>query len=136
MENVTQQGGCLCGAIRFRVTGKASSSSLCFCKTCRRAAGASPVAWFVVSIHQYELLAGRPRAYRSPESITRTFCPDCGTPLSYARDSFPDDIELTTASLDDPDAIPPTEEIWLSHRVQWACSNPELPHFAKDNPSM
>lgn len=128
------QGGCLCGFIRYEVTGEPTSSSTCFCRSCRRATGAGSVAWFVVPAERYRLLSGQPSQYRSSAPVIRSFCGRCGTSLSYRHRQWPDTIELTTATLDHPDDIPPREEIWLSHRVGWAMSDPALPHFAEVNP--
>jgi hypothetical protein len=133
MMTSTLQGGCLCGHIRYEVTGRYSSSSTCFCRSCRRASGAASVAWFVVSLGQFRWLAAEPRAHRSSAPVTRSFCGQCGTPLAYQHTDRPDDIELTTATLDDPEAIPPEEEIWLDHKVGWAMSDGRLPHFSEDH---
>src|SRR5687767_1487922 len=107
------QGGCLCGFVRYEVTGPAISSSTCFCQSCRRASGAASVAWFTVPVRQHSWLAGQAASHRSSADVVRTFCPRCGTPLSYQHSDSPDDIELTSATLDEPEAMPPTEEIWL-----------------------
>jgi hypothetical protein len=40
----TLEGGCLCGAIRYRVSGKPANTMICHCRTCRRAAGSPVVA--------------------------------------------------------------------------------------------
>ncbi len=128
------QGGCLCGAIRYRFSGAVCSSSTCFCQSCRRASGAASVSWFVVKLNQFAWLSGQAQAYRSSAPVTRAFCPTCGTPLSYQHSARPDDIELTTATLDQPEAVPPDEEIWLSHKVAWAASDPQLRHFSEENP--
>lgn len=134
MSEPVLQGGCLCGAIRYRFLGAASSSSTCFCKSCRRASGAPAVSWFVGKLTQLTWLAGQPTPYRSSELVIRTFCNTCGTPLSYQHRARPDDIELTTATLDQPEAMPPSEEIWLSHKVAWAVSDSRLRHFSEENP--
>ncbi len=90
------------------------------------------MAWFGVPIEQYTVLSGEPTRFRSSEPVTRTFCPRCGTPLSYQHLAQPAGIELTTCTLDEPEAVPPRQEIWLSHKVAWAMSDPRLPHFSED----
>lgn len=127
-------GGCLCGFVRYQITGEPLSSSLCFCRSCRRASGAPAVAWFVVHTPQYQLLAGKPAAHCSSEPVIRTFCPQCGTPLSYQNSARPAEIDITTVTLDEPEIIPPAEEIWLSHKISWSMSDRELPHFSEENP--
>ena len=42
------EGGCLCGAIRYRVDGEVEDSAYCHCRTCQRQSGAPVVAWFAL----------------------------------------------------------------------------------------
>jgi hypothetical protein len=57
----------------------------------------------------------------------RTFCPTCGTPLTYQHDSHPDSIDVTVASLDDPSAFPPADHTWTSERIPWLELGDALP---------
>ena len=132
MDHIVSEGGCLCGSVRYRITGVPRSSSVCFCRSCRLASGAPSVAWFVVSVDQYTLLSGQPATFQSSPPVTRTFCANCGTPLAYQHADDRNAIELTTATLDDPQRFPPTREIWHSQRVPWAASNPTISHFTQE----
>lgn len=107
----------------------------CFCQSCRRASGAPSVAWFTVSVGDYRLLSGTPQAHRSSPLVTRTFCPTCGTTLTYQHDESAAEIDLTTATLDEPDAAAPLAEIWLAHKLGWAASDDGLPRFAQERPA-
>lgn len=113
------QGGCLCSAIRIRISGEPIFSSICHCATCRRASAAPTVAWLTFDRGQVEILSGRPRAYRSSQGVVRHFCGACGSQLSYENMASPTTIDITTASLDNPNLFPPTLETWLEHRVPW-----------------
>jgi hypothetical protein len=132
VQNIASEGGCLCGSVRYRINGTPRSSSVCFCRSCRLASGAPSVAWLVVSIDQYTLLCGRPASFRSSPPVTRSFCAQCGTPLAYQHTDDPDAIELTTATLDDPQRFAPTREIWHSQKVAWAASDPKILHFSQE----
>jgi hypothetical protein len=127
------EGGCLCGSVRYRITRAPRSSSVCFCRSCRLASGAPSVGWFVVALAQYTLLSGQLATYRSSVPVVRSFCATCGTPLAYQHADDPDAIELTTATLDEPDRFPPTREIWHSQKVSWAASDPALAHYDSDS---
>jgi hypothetical protein len=120
-------GGCLCGAVRYRVSGPPRSSSVCHCRSCRLATGAPAVAWVVFEQRQFEWLQGRPATRHSSPQVTRGFCARCGTPLCYRNDDEPGIVELTTATLDHPELFAPTREIWLEHRLAWQPVNTELP---------
>ena len=49
----------------------------------------------------------------------RGFCPSCGTSLSYQRDDLRDEIDITAATLDDPEAVKPQDHIWWKSHVSW-----------------
>ena len=135
MRNVVCEGGCLCGTVRYRITGVPRSSSVCFCRACRLASGAPSVGWFVVAVSQYTLLSGRLTEFRSSAQVVRSFCATCGTPLAYQHADDPSTIELTTATLDEPQRFPPSREIWHSQRVSWAASDSTIPHFSEGSQS-
>jgi hypothetical protein len=122
----------LCGAVRYRVEGTPSSISICHCRSCRLASGAPAVSWFVVSRSQFKLLSGVLTIHQSSKPVHRGFCRKCGTQLTYAHESAPDTIEITTASLDEPDRFQPTKEIWLSEKLPWAAVNANLEHHSGD----
>jgi hypothetical protein len=65
------------------------------------------------------ILSGTPAVLHSSPGVTRQFCNRCGTALTYASGRHADTIDVTTASLDDPEAYPPTAEVWLEHRLSW-----------------
>jgi len=126
-------GGCLCGAVRFRVDGLPFSVSICHCRSCRLASGAPAVSWFVVSMNQFAWLSVQPAVFLSSPEVTRSFCGQCGTQLAYMHDDAPRTIELTTASLDNPSVFKPTKEIWLSEKLSWVATNPSLDHYSRDS---
>ena len=132
MSSLLAEGGCLCGAVRYRVEGTPSSISICHCRSCRRASGAPAVSWFMVVRSQFNLMSGVISIYPSSPPVQRGFCRKCGTQLTYAHESSPDNIELTTASLDEPGNLQPTKEIWLSDKLPWAAVSPNLEHHSED----
>ncbi len=113
------EGGCLCGRIRYVASGAPFHETLCHCSLCRRASGAAGVAWFSVRRDEFRLTAGRPRRFRSSPRGVRSFCPHCGTPLTFESDHLPDEIDITVCSLDDPDAVPPRDHIHVSSKPRW-----------------
>lgn len=132
MAQDVSEGGCLCGTVRYRVEGVPSSSSVCFCRSCRLASGASPVAWVVFDRSRFRWLQGQPSTIRSSPPVQRDFCGECGTPLAYRHDDEPEVIELNTMTLDAPERFPPRYEIWHQDRVPWAASDPRLLHYVTD----
>jgi hypothetical protein len=121
------EGGCLCGAIRYRVSGEAVAATLCHCHSCRRASGGTNVAWAVFDKSAFQWSSGFPADYSSSPGLEWLFCGDCGSLVAYRRSSRPDHMDITTGTLDDPNLYPPTVEIWLEHRIAWETLHPELP---------
>ena len=132
MNEESHDGGCQCGAIRYRISGAPRSSTLCFCRSCRLSSGAPMVGWRVVPSGGFAWLAGQPRHHRSSSAVLRGFCADCGTLLTYQRDGAPATIDVTTVTLDRPEGLAPTQEIWLSDKLPWAASDPRLQHWPRD----
>jgi hypothetical protein len=113
------EGGCLCGGIRYVARGRPTSSMICHCDTCCRAAGSPVVAWLTFPVSHFSFVRGVPAEFHSTAPVTRTFCPTCGTSLTYVHADRPAEIDVTTSSLDHPEAFPPTHHSWLSDSVSW-----------------
>ena len=133
MTSEPADGGCLCGAIRYRVSGEPVAATLCHCRSCRRATGGTNVAWAVFDHRDFRWLTGYPAAYSSSPGLEWLFCRKCGTLVAYRRASRPDHVDITTGSLDDPGRFPPTVEIWLDHRISWESLDPNLPKRAQSS---
>jgi hypothetical protein len=132
MSNAVE-GGCLCGAVRYRATGESLARALCHCRTCRRASGAPSVAWVVFRMADFAFIADRPASFGSSPGVVRTFCGKCGTPLTYQHESKSDTIDVTTVSLDAADDFPPTKEIWIEQKLAWERLNDDLKHYPRSS---
>jgi len=122
-------GGCACGAIRYRVDGPVANSMICHCRTCRRVAGSPVVAWVTFPKSRFAIVKGAPAEFRSSGPVRRRFCSACGTPLTYEHADSGEFIDITTCSLDAPEAFPPTHHSWLSHDIAWLHFADGLPTF-------
>ncbi|QRE73018.1 GFA family protein [Methylobacterium aquaticum] len=119
-------GGCRCGAVRYEAEGAPWNLTVCHCQDCRGATGAPMVGWLTVRRDACRFTA-EPAWFRSSPRAERGFCPSCGTPLAYRADALPDEIDLTMASLDDPERFPPRDQVWVSRRLSWVALAPGLP---------
>ena len=112
-------GGCLCGAVRFAATGDPGWACYCHCHSCRRHT-ASPVAYFVGFTEQtFRYTKGEPKVYESSPQTWRSFCADCGTPLTYHADWDKGGIHVYLGVLDDPDAFPPRFHVNCAEKISW-----------------
>jgi hypothetical protein len=133
VTSVVTEGGCLCGAIRYVAHGVPTVSMICHCDTCCRAAGAPVVAWLTFRTSDFSFVRGVPAEYRSTPPVTRTFCPTCGTSLTYVHAERPSEIDVTTSTLDDAGAFPPTYHAWLSDGVGWIRFGDGLPAYRRSS---
>ena len=121
------QGHCLCGAVRYETDGKVLWSGFCHCASCRRSIGA-PVAAFVgVEAAEVRWPGEATKIYESSPGVRRRFCAACGTPIAYEADMFPGELHLYTATLDDPDSIPPTFHVFFDEHIGWFDTADDLP---------
>ena len=127
MTDSVTEGGCLCGALRYRVHSQPTTSMICHCRTCRKAAGSPVVAWLTFPLDRFMIVCGTPAEFRSSPQVIRTFCRACGTPLTYVHTDRPAEIDVTTCSLDNPDTFPPSHHSWVSHDPRWLRFNDGLP---------
>lgn len=112
-------GGCFCGAVRYEIASGPFHSTLCHCSDCRRVAGAPAVAWFSAKAADFRITAGAPRRFRSSANVERCFCGTCGTGLTFQHADLPEEIDVTTCSLDAPELMPPTDHTWNRSRLPW-----------------
>ena len=124
-------GGCHCGAVRYEMTAEVAHHALCHCTDCRKASGAPAVAWAMAAADQVTI-TGKPLTYASSEHGRRLFCGACGTSLFYTNDVvFPGMIDVQSATLDDPDAIPLQAQIQTAERIGWMTHLGDLPAFER-----
>jgi hypothetical protein len=123
------RGRCLCGAVHYESGPPVSRAAFCHCESCRRASGAHIVAWTTVRRDGYTITRGMPREFGSSPPVRRTFCGDCGTPLTYSHTEAPDTVDVTIATVDDPGAIAPIDHLWMEDAVAWDRPCDGLPQY-------
>ncbi len=129
-------GGCYCGAVRYEAGGEPIERALCHCAICRATTGAPAVAWFTIQRADFRYTRGAPAAFASTPQATREFCATCGTQLSFVHSDYAGRrIDITTASLDNPEAAPPVEHIWTKSRLGWMSDLDRLPEHTMADPS-
>jgi hypothetical protein len=126
------EGGCHCGAVRYRVQETPVYHALCHCSDCRRDTGAPAVSWALFRNENFELLEGEPKIYASSENARRHFCADCGTSLFYTNETiFPNMTDIQSATLDDPAALPLQIHVQTAERISWMKDIDSLPQFER-----
>ena len=116
-------GGCLCGAIRYRCTAPPLWQGHCHCASCRRVTGSAFASFVGMADGAWEWLGPPPQEYLSSPDTWRSFCPRCGTPLSYHSARFPGERHFHAGTLDAPESFAPNEEFFRAEAMAWA--NPD-----------
>ena len=104
---VPQDGGCLCGALRYAASAPPVRVTVCHCRFCQRGTG---TAYFVEPIFDkpnVALTVGHAKIYAhrsegSGKIVTIHFCDTCGTKLFLTFERFPDFIGVFGGTFDDP----------------------------------
>src|ERR1700683_1883499 len=134
MSAMSYHGGCMCGRVRYEARGDVSNLCFCHCESCRRAIGAPMVPWGTFAAENFSIVRGQLAEYPSSPSVTRGFCADCGTSLTYRNEARAGEVDVTLSSLDDPGALTPQVHIWVEDKPAWviiADGRPQLATAAK-----
>ena len=128
------EGGCLCGAVRYRAEAEPLIVGNCYCVDCRKASGTSHGTH--VGVPEDSLtLEGDVTFYESTadsgNTVSRGFCPKCGSAIFSRNSGMPGIVMLRGSSLDDPNSITPQMNVYVSRAPEWANIDPSLPGFAE-----
>ena len=129
----TLEGGCACGAVRYRLTSPPMIVHCCHCRDCQRQTGGAFAVNALIETDRIEMLSGEPVAISMPTDSGRPHdvyrCPGCATALwsDYGRRPVLRFVRAMT--LDDPDALPPDVHIFTRSKLPWVGLPPEVPAF-------
>jgi hypothetical protein len=123
------EGGCLCGAVRYRAEGATDRATHCHCRHCRGSTGAPFVTWIEVPTSGFRFLSGEPGRHAARPGVERRFCTACGTCLTFQDREDSEIVDVTVASLDEPEAVTPEDHVWASRRLSWIHLDDGLPRY-------
>ena len=135
MANLT--GGCLCGRVRYTLSGEPAFSGLCHCRNCQRYTGSAfepVVAYPSAGV----AITGELKTYNdtgdSGKPVRRRFCPNCGSGIVAEAEVLPGIAIVLAGTLDDPTTFQPAMEIYCSSAQPWVHAGGERPRFPKMPP--
>jgi hypothetical protein len=130
--SVTREGGCSCGAVRYRLTADSLFTHCCHCLNCQQQTGSAFVINLLIETDRVELLAGDPVAVDVPRddgSTQRIFrCPTCYVAV-FSQYTSPALRFVRAGTLDDPSGITPDVHIFTRSKVDWVTIPESTPAF-------
>jgi hypothetical protein len=130
LHDDAHRGGCRCGAIRFAADDEPEHVSYCHCADCRKASGA-PVSAFVGFATQSVKFSGEKPATHINGEVTRSFCPVCGSPISYFDRRIPGRVYFMLGAMDAPENYRPTVHAYVSEKLPYVHMPDGLPTCEK-----
>ena len=128
--NVT--GGCLCGAVRFEVTGPFLRAGHCHCSRCRKHSGTAVCTQGRVRREHFRLLAGQEAVgvWRPPDGgAVKAFCRECGSSLFGGTWPEGDEVSIRLGAVDGDPGIRPQYHTFVASKAPWDTITDDLPQF-------
>ena len=130
--SVPLQGGCACGAVRYRLTSDPLFVHCCHCLNCQRQTGSAFVINVLIEADRVELLAGVPHVVAVPRDDDKTQeiwrCPSCQIAV-YSQYTSPRVRFVRAGTLDDPAAVAPDVHIFTRSKLPWVTLPDSVPAF-------
>ena len=126
---------CLCGDVRYKVSGPLEEAAVCHCSMCRRATGSAlnvavPVAEAQVRWAARETL----REFESSPGKMRAFCSGCGAAVYSRRTAKPGQLRLRIGLIEGLGDLSDVYHIYWADRFGWMDRFAELPKHAGEEP--
>jgi len=134
MTDTVREGGCSCGAVRYRLTGEPIFVNNCHCRQCQRQTGGTSVVNMFIEAENFELTSGSLSRHTvtagsgGPHVIVR--CKECGVAIysEYPRLGALG-IGIRAGTLDEPGSVTPDGAIFVSEKMPWVTLPEGIPHF-------
>lgn len=133
-----RSGHCLCGQVHFHISAEPVIARLCWCRDCQRIAanGTANAIFPTDSIDITGTTAEFSMVADSGNTITRRFCPTCGSQLFADSTGRPGMTVVRLGVLDEPSSVTPTANIWVSSAPAWACLDGTLERVERQPPAV
>lgn len=133
------EGGCQCGAVRFRIKGAPLGIYACHCKDCQRSSGATHSMSMPILKENVELISGDmdyfDKAADSGRTVRMFGCVKCGTKIWNEPLATPAMLVVKPGTLDDSSWARPVGNIWTDRALPWAVIDWSHPHFPGQPPN-
>lgn len=118
------KGHCFCGAVKYSLKSEIRDAYYCHCRDCQYMSGSAFHALGIADKEHFKIDSGVPAKFthktQDGSDLTRTFCSVCGTPLFNISSRFEEIVMFTLNTLDNPESVKPSFQIWTTSKVSWA----------------
>lgn len=130
------KGGCLCGSVRFEITGGIRNIVYCHCSQCRKAQGSAFATNGIVAAGDFKFLSGEDSltGYESTPGQTKYFCKVCGSPILSKTESRPGQVRVRLGTIDSDIEERPTAHIFVTSKANWEEITGDLPRYEEYEP--
>jgi hypothetical protein len=130
--NASREGGCACGAVRYRLTSEPLFVHCCHCLNCQRQTGSAFVINLLIEADRVELLSGAPQPVDVPRddgSKQRIYrCPACQVAV-YSDYGRAEVLFVRGGTLDEPSSVTPDVHIFTKSKLGWVALPESVPAF-------
>jgi hypothetical protein len=130
-------GGCMCGAVRYRISGVPMVAALCHCDRCRPQSG-SAFSTIIIIKRLTITLEGETAVSEDIGSsglpVARRYCPRCGSPPTTEPDVAPEVMMVKTGGIDSNEWFHPVMELFVGRRRPWVMPVPGAQQFESNPP--
>lgn len=127
-----KKGRCLCGKVTFEYRGPEIWCGHCHCESCRRATSSPFTTWVGVKRSACRFTGTEPGVHHSSAGVRRLFCRDCGSPIAFESDRWPDETHLYAASLEDARDFTPQFHVHVAEKLPWINLADGLPQYERN----
>jgi hypothetical protein len=130
-------GGCLCGKVRFQISGGIQNIIYCHCSQCRKAQGSAFATNGNVDANEFKFISGESEltAYESSPGQNKYFCKNCGSPIMSKNESSPDRVRVRLGVIESDITERPMAHIFVTSKANWEKIEGDLPQYEACEPN-
>ena len=124
-------GSCLCGSLKYQISGELFMAAYCHCSMCRKSHGSAFRPRALLWSKDFQWLQSREclADYASSPGVHRMFCSKCGSPLIAYSNQYPTIFNLALGTLDDDPGIRPEAHWHVASKASWFEITDDLPQY-------
>ena len=129
---MTMTGSCLCGSVKFEITGEPIFIGSCYCVDCQKESGSGHLAVIAVP-DAAATVTGAVKSYSKPgasgKAVKRSFCANCGTTVFGQPEMMQGTSMFRAGTLDKPSTLAVSMAIYCADATPWDQPPAGIPHY-------